>query len=102
MRSAPIREVPPNLKVRTRLLPSRAGSANADTYAAGRLGSAINSSCCSGLMATAPVDFLSPVGASCSDQGANPETWEGVKEKTHRQVRFRRWVGNFACLASCL
>src|SRR5260370_29183205 len=98
MRSAPSKDVPPNLNVRTRPVDARAGYANAET---GRLGSAINSSCCSGLMATAPVVFLPPVGASYSDQGANPETWEGGKRKTHRQVRFRRWVRNFACLASC-
>src|SRR5258708_10557015 len=81
MRSAPSKDVPPHLNVRTRPVDARAGYANRDAYAAGRLGSAINSSGCSGLMATAPVDFLPPVGASYSDQGTNPETWEGVKEK---------------------
>src|SRR5258708_12344926 len=81
MRSAPSKDVPPHLNVRSRPVDARAGYANRVAYGAGRLGSAINSSGCSGLMATAPVDFLPPVGASYSDQGTNPETWAGLKEK---------------------
>src|SRR6267154_3312232 len=98
MRSAPSKEVPPNLNVRTRPVHARAGYANRDACATGRLGSAINSSCCSGLMATAPVDFLPPVGASYSDQGTNPETWEGGKRKNPPPGSLQA-VGSKLCLS---
>jgi hypothetical protein len=36
-----------------------------------------------------PVSILKSGGGSVSLEG-------GLKEETHRQVRFRRWVGNFS------
>src|SRR6266571_806857 len=104
MRSAPRRELPPNLKATTRLAGGadaaslstvagkwsngRAGPVRAERTRNGAgLRSGADSSCTfSGLMACAPGSVLS----------ARSVSGGGLKEETHRQVRFRRWVGNFS------
>src|SRR5262245_7323780 len=86
MRSAPKSELPPNLKARTSRAGAREVAAQAEAIAPAGLSSSGTSCCTSGLM-TAPIsiaDFSGRLFASL----------EGLKEETHRQVRFRRWVGN--------
>src|SRR6266849_4886808 len=96
MRSAPRRELPPNLKATTfwRCLfdppakGARSSGATPTRDAAG-LRSAADSSCTfSRLMTCAPGVPLAIATAGASLEG-------GLKEETHRQVRFWRWVGNF-------
>src|SRR4029077_2539826 len=101
MRSAPRRELPPNLKATAfwRCLhepPAKGAHSSGATPArnAAGLSAAAGSSCTfSRLMACAPVF------PKCNSGLPELARWSvsggGLKEETHRQVRFRRWVGNF-------
>src|SRR5437016_3896257 len=89
MRSAPRRELPPNLKATTFLRCLLAPPAPCTRWcnAAGLLSGADSSGTFSRFMTCAP-GFplrLQPL----------ERLWGGLKEETHRQVRFWRWVGNF-------
>lgn len=83
MRSAPSRELPPNFKAMTfwRGL-ARLALAATTKHPATEASTSIFSCTCSGLMTSAP-DFRWSVSGG------------GLKEETHRLIRFRRWVGNF-------
>src|SRR6266851_591464 len=94
MRSAPRRELPPNLKATTfwRCLfdpPAKGARSSGATPTRDEAGlrSAADSSCTFSRLMTCAPGF--PELTRWSVSGG------GLKEETHRQVRFWRWVGNF-------
>src|SRR6266446_1735478 len=93
MRSAPRRELPPNLKATTFL--GRWHTRPELMRNAAGLGSPADSSCTfSGLMTCAP-GFQFQVQLRLRRVEPLERLWRGLKRRTHRRVRFRRWVGNF-------
>src|SRR5713226_9400379 len=90
MRSAPRRELPPNLKARTFLccLVTPSVQCTRSCNAAGLLSAADSSCTFSRLMTYAP-------GLPLRSQPLERLWRGGLKEETHRQVRFWRRVGNF-------